>query len=47
MVLVVAFVCAVVPYVLVRGPVHLLAALLFRHTSGGHSSHVPPKKGIK
>ncbi len=43
----IAIVLDITPYVLVRGPVHLLAALLFRHTSGGHSSHVPPKKGIK
>jgi hypothetical protein len=47
MVLVVAFVCAVVPYVLVRGPVHLIASLLLRKSRGGHASQTQPKQEIE
>ena len=47
MVLVVAVACAVVPYVLVRGPVHLIASLLLRKSRGGHASQTQPKQEIK
>ncbi|MBK9703470.1 MAG: hypothetical protein IPO75_08375 [Betaproteobacteria bacterium] len=44
MVLVVAFVCAVMPYVLVRGPVFLLAHHLFRKDHRAEASNVQWKK---
>ena len=39
MVLVVAVVCAIVPYVLVRGPLYLLVHFLLRKVRGTSSSH--------
>lgn len=47
MVLVVAVACAVVPYVLVRGPVHLIAAILLRRSRGGNESQTQPRQEIK
>jgi hypothetical protein len=47
MVLVVAVACAVVPYVLVRGPVHLIAAILLRRSRGGNESQSQPRQEIK
>ena len=39
MVLVVAVMCAIVPYVLVRGPVYLLVHVILRKVRGAHASH--------
>ena len=47
MVLVVAVVCAVVPYFLIRGPVYLVAHHLLRKVRGAGSSHVQLKKENK
>lgn len=44
LVLVVAVVCAVVPYVLVRGPVHLFARFLLGKARGAASSGQPERK---
>lgn len=43
MVLVVAVVCAIVPYVLVRGPLYLFVHFLLRKARREGSSHVQPK----
>ncbi len=47
MVLVVAVLCAIVPYVLVRGPLYLLVHFLLRKARGAGSSHVQPKQESK
>ena len=47
MVLLVAFVCAVVPYVLIRGPVFLFVHHLLRRVRGDGSSDGQPKQEIK
>ena len=47
MVLLVAFVCAVVPYVLIRGPVFLLVHHLLRRVRGDGSSDVQLKRESK
>ncbi len=47
MVLLVAFVCAVVPYVLIRGPVQLFAHFLLRKIRGAGTADVQPKQEIK
>ena len=47
MVLVVAVLCAIVPYVLVRGPFYLLAHFLLRKVHEARSSHVQPKEERK
>jgi hypothetical protein len=47
LVLVVAVVCAIVPYVLVRGPVQLFAQFLLRKIRGAGTADVQPKQEIK
>ena len=47
LVLVVAVVCAIVPYVLVRGPVQLFAHFLLRKIRGAGTADVQPKQEIK
>jgi hypothetical protein len=47
MVLVVAVVCAIVPYVLVRGPLYLFVHFLLRKARREGSSHVQPKQEKK
>lgn len=47
MVLVVAVLCAIMPYVLVRGPFYLLAHFLLRKVRETRSSHVQPKEERK
>lgn len=47
LVLVVAVACAIVPYVLVRGPVQLFAHFLLRKIRGAGTADVQPKQEIK